>query len=105
MKLVLAIVQGEDASQTVQALSSSGISVTRFASSGGFLQKGFANNVHIPKKLEMAPMIEQTQKSAGCAIRRAANTAGNFRMMYRMSTNRNTMDTHQITVMAAWKTR
>jgi uncharacterized protein YaaQ len=35
-------VQGEDASQTVQALSSAGISVTRLASSGGFLQQGNA---------------------------------------------------------------
>lgn len=42
MKLVIAIVQGEDAGQTVQALSSAGISVTRFASSGGFLQQGNA---------------------------------------------------------------
>jgi uncharacterized protein YaaQ len=42
MKLILAIVQGEDAGQTVQALSSAGISVTRFASSGGFLQQGNA---------------------------------------------------------------
>ena len=39
MKLVLAIVQGEDAGQTVQALSAAGIPVTRFASSGGFLQQ------------------------------------------------------------------
>ena len=42
MKLVFAIVQGEDAGQTVQALSGAGISVTRFASSGGFLQQGNA---------------------------------------------------------------
>ena len=40
MKLVIAIVQGEDAGRTVQALSTAGISVTRFASSGGFLQQG-----------------------------------------------------------------
>jgi uncharacterized protein YaaQ len=40
VKLVVAIVQGEDASGTVQALSSAGISVTRLASSGGFLQQG-----------------------------------------------------------------
>ena len=40
MKLVIAIVQGEDAGRTVQALSTDGISVTRFASSGGFLQQG-----------------------------------------------------------------
>jgi uncharacterized protein YaaQ len=42
VKLVFAIVQGEDAGQTVQALSGAGISVTRFASSGGFLQQGNA---------------------------------------------------------------
>jgi len=42
VKLVLAIVQGEDAGRTVQALNGSGISVTRFASSGGFLQQGNA---------------------------------------------------------------
>ncbi|HYW25663.1 MAG TPA: cyclic-di-AMP receptor [Terriglobales bacterium] len=40
MKLVVAIVQGEDAGQTVQALSEAGISVTKLASSGGFLQQG-----------------------------------------------------------------
>jgi uncharacterized protein YaaQ len=42
MKLVVAIVQSEDASQTVRALSTAGISVTRLASSGGFLQQGNA---------------------------------------------------------------
>ena len=40
MKLVIAVIQGEDAPQTVQALSSAGISVTKLASSGGFLQQG-----------------------------------------------------------------
>lgn len=40
MKLVIAVVQGEDAAQTVQALSGAGISVTKMASSGGFLQQG-----------------------------------------------------------------
>ena len=34
------MVQGEDAPRTVQALSGAGISVTRLASSGGFLQQG-----------------------------------------------------------------
>ena len=42
MKLVIAVVQGEDAAQTVQALSNAGISVTKMASSGGFLQQGNA---------------------------------------------------------------
>jgi uncharacterized protein YaaQ len=42
VKLVIAVVQQEDAAQTVQALSGAGISVTRFNSSGGFLQQGNA---------------------------------------------------------------
>jgi len=39
VKLVYAIVQGEDAAKCVRALSSNGISVTRLQSSGGFLQQ------------------------------------------------------------------
>jgi len=42
VKLLIAVVQGEDAGQTVQALSGAGISVTKLASSGGFLQQGNA---------------------------------------------------------------
>ena len=40
MKLVIAIVQGEDAQRTVDALNSAGISSTRVSSTGGFLQQG-----------------------------------------------------------------
>ena len=42
MKLVVAIVQGEDAGRTAQALNNAGLSVTKLASSGGFLQQGNA---------------------------------------------------------------
>jgi len=42
VKLVVAVVQGEDAAQTVQALGEAGLSVTKLASSGGFLQQGDA---------------------------------------------------------------
>jgi uncharacterized protein YaaQ len=42
VKLVVAIVQGEDAGHTVQSLNAAGVSVTRLASSGGFLQQGNA---------------------------------------------------------------
>jgi uncharacterized protein YaaQ len=38
MKLLIAVVHNEDASSTMDALNDRGISVTRFASSGGFLQ-------------------------------------------------------------------
>jgi uncharacterized protein YaaQ len=40
LRLVVAIVQGEDAQRTVTALGDKGIGSTRFASSGGFLQQG-----------------------------------------------------------------
>jgi uncharacterized protein YaaQ len=40
LKLIVAIVQGEDAQRTVAALNDKGIGSTRFASSGGFLQQG-----------------------------------------------------------------
>ena len=39
---MVAVVQGEDAHRCVQALSAAGISSTRVASSGGFLQQGNA---------------------------------------------------------------
>ena len=38
MKLLIAVVHSEDASATMDALNDRGISVTRFVSSGGFLQ-------------------------------------------------------------------
>ena len=40
MKLIIAVVQGEDAHRAVAALTDKGISSTRVASSGGFLQQG-----------------------------------------------------------------
>jgi uncharacterized protein YaaQ len=40
--MIVAIVQGEDAGQLVQTLSAAGVSTTRLASSGGFLQQGNA---------------------------------------------------------------
>jgi uncharacterized protein YaaQ len=42
LKLVIAIIQGEDAAQTVEALAGAGISVTKLQSSGGFLHQGNA---------------------------------------------------------------
>jgi uncharacterized protein YaaQ len=42
VKLIIAVVQGEDAHRTVAALAEAGISSTRISSSGGFLQQGNA---------------------------------------------------------------
>lgn len=40
MKLIIAVVQGEDAQRTVLALTDKGISSTRISTTGGFLQQG-----------------------------------------------------------------
>jgi uncharacterized protein YaaQ len=40
VKLVIAVVQGEDAQKTSEALTSAGFASTRLTSSGGFLQQG-----------------------------------------------------------------
>lgn len=40
MKLVVAVVQGEDAERTVSALNDAGLGSTRVASTGGFLHQG-----------------------------------------------------------------
>jgi uncharacterized protein YaaQ len=40
LKLVIAVVQGEDAQQATQKLTEAGIGTTRIATSGGFLQQG-----------------------------------------------------------------
>jgi len=42
LKLIIAVVQGEDVQRTVQALTDKGISSTRVSSTGGFLQRGNA---------------------------------------------------------------
>jgi uncharacterized protein YaaQ len=40
VKLVIAVVQGEDAQRAVEALSQAGMGSTRVSSTGGFLQQG-----------------------------------------------------------------
>lgn len=40
MKLVVAVVQGEDAERAVSALNDAGLGSTRVASTGGFLRQG-----------------------------------------------------------------
>lgn len=40
MKLIIAVVQAEDAQKTVAALTDKGISSTRISTTGGFLQQG-----------------------------------------------------------------
>ena len=58
MKLVIAVVQGEDAQRTVEALTAAGISSTRVSSTGGFLQQG---NVTILVGVEEAKVPDAVQ--------------------------------------------
>jgi uncharacterized protein YaaQ len=55
VKLVIAVVQGEDAQRTVEALTMAGISSTQVSSKGGFLQQG---NVTILVGIEAAKVPE-----------------------------------------------
>lgn len=58
MKLIIAVVQGEDAQKTVVALTDKGISSTRISSTGGFLQQG---NVTLLIGVEDAQVEEALQ--------------------------------------------
>ncbi len=58
MKLIIAVVQGEDAQKTVVALTDKGISSTRISSTGGFLQQG---NVTLLIGVEDAQVQEALQ--------------------------------------------
>ena len=58
MKLVIAVVQGEDAQRAVEALTTAGISSTRVSSTGGFLQQG---NVTILVGIEDAKVADAVQ--------------------------------------------
>jgi uncharacterized protein YaaQ len=58
MKLIIAVVQGEDAQRAVEALSLAGISSTRVSSTGGFLQQG---NVTLLVGIEEAKVPDAVQ--------------------------------------------
>jgi len=58
LKLIIAVVQGEDAQKTVVALTEKGISSTRISSTGGFLQQG---NVTLLIGVEDAQVPEAMQ--------------------------------------------
>lgn len=65
MKLVIAVVQGEDADKTVQALADNGMPVTKVQSSGGFLQQGNATlfvGVEIEKVERVIELIKENSR-------------------------------------------
>ncbi|MBO9360868.1 MAG: cyclic-di-AMP receptor [Thermoflexus sp.] len=67
MKLILAIIQDEDAPSTVQALVERGYRVTRIASTGGFLRRGNTTlligveDSHVEKVVEIFRQCCQTR--------------------------------------------
>ncbi|MCS7252105.1 MAG: cyclic-di-AMP receptor [Anaerolineae bacterium] len=67
MKLILAIIQDEDAPATIQALVDRGYRVTRIASTGGFLRQGNTTlligveTVHVPEVMELLRRYSQTR--------------------------------------------
>src|SRR5581483_5970165 len=50
-------------------------------------------------------MTPEAYSTYGCAARTSANFAGNARLTRKMSAKSSTIDTHQITVTAAWKSQ
>lgn len=66
MKLVIAIIQDEDAAKLLDELTSKGFYTTRLATSGGFLRAGnttILTGVEAEKVAEVTEIIENTCKS------------------------------------------
>lgn len=61
MKLVIAIVQDEDADPVVRELIESGFSVTKIGSTGGFLRRGNATLVIAVESQQLARVVDILQ--------------------------------------------
>ena len=57
MKLIIAIIHHTDGEEILQALTTAGLSVTRIASSGGFLRRGNATLLIGASAEQVAPAI------------------------------------------------
>lgn len=71
MKLVLSIVNGDDASKVSQALTESGFQVTKLATTGGFLKAGnttFITGVEDDKVNKVIDIIASTSNKRTQAI-------------------------------------
>ena len=66
---------------------------------------GDLNTVYAPNADASMPMTPQAYKTYGCAARTSSNFAGNARLTRKMSANSSTIETHQMTVTAAWKSQ
>src|SRR3954462_4290126 len=70
------------------------------------------SGVHGERKVTYAPNPDAHMpttplpySSAGCELRTSSNSFGNARLTRKMSKNSSTIDTHQITVTAAWNSQ
>src|SRR3954449_11248658 len=66
---------------------------------------GERNVTYAPNADEHMPTTPLPNSSVGCELRTSSNSAGNARLTRKMSKNSSTIDTHQITVTAAWKSQ
>src|SRR5436309_14432633 len=63
------------------------------------------NVTYAPNADASIPITPLAYNTYGCATRTSSNFAGNARLTRKMSAKSNTIDTHQITVTAAWKSQ
>src|SRR5690348_4661244 len=66
---------------------------------------GDLNVTYAPKADASIPITPDAYSTYGCVVRTSSNFAGNARLTRKMSVNSNTIDTHQITVTAAWNSQ
>src|SRR3954464_8553858 len=66
---------------------------------------GERNVTYAPNADAHMPTTPLPNRSVGCELRTSSNSAGNARLTRKMSKNNSTIDTHQITVTAAWNSQ
>src|SRR5436305_1506424 len=66
---------------------------------------GLRNVTYAPNADASMPTTPEAYSRYGCVVRTSSNFAGNARLTRKMSANRSTIEMHQITVTAAWKSQ
>src|SRR5205809_7026478 len=69
------------------------------------LVHGERNTTYAPNADASIPITPDAYSTYGWATRTSSNFSGNARLTRKMSAKSSTMDTHQITVTAAWKSQ
>lgn len=79
MKLIIAIVQDDDASELIDVLTEAGFRVTKLATTGGFLKAGNTTlmiGVEVEKVDEVLGVIEETCKTRDQVVTSPSPVAG-----------------------------